>query len=313
MTQAAIKQAVDTRRPDYAATPGLVWDEPLAARTAWRVGGKAERFYRPADAAALATFLRALPASEPLYWLGLGSNTLARDGGVRGTVICLTGMAQEVERRGDHDVYVSAATPCAKVARTTADWGLGGAEFLAGIPGTVGGALAMNAGAWGAETWRIVERAEIVNRRGEIETATAVRLKPAYRHVELPAGSCFLGAHLRLAATERGAARRRIRELLRRRAQTQPTGRLSCGSVFKNPDKDHAGRLLEACGLKGHAIGGAMISDKHANFIVNTGRATATEIESLIDYARAAVREKFRVDLKTEVKIIGEPAARIRH
>ena len=296
MTQAAEQQQA------------LSLNEPMAKHTSWRVGGLADRFFRPADPAALGGFLRATPQPEPLYWLGLGSNVLVRDGGLRGTVICLTGLAHSIERQADGGVYVGAATPCAKVARATAAWGLGGAEFLAGIPGTVGGALAMNAGAWGAETWRIVERAETLDRQGRLETNPAAAFQPAYRRVSLPPDRCFTGAYLRLAAADRGAAQERIRELLRRRAESQPGGQISCGSVFKNPRNDYAGRLLEACGLKGHAIGGAVISDKHANFIINNGEATAADIEALIDYARAAVRERFQIELAPEVKIIGEAA-----
>ena len=286
--------------------PGLAYDEPMAARTAWRTGGKADRFYRPVDTEALAAFLRAVPESEPLYWIGLGSNLLVRDGGIRGTVISLTGMKHIMERRPDGEVYISASVPCAKVARMTAQWGLGGAEFLAGIPGTLGGALAMNAGAWGSETWQIVERAETVNRQGEINTRRPSKFKPAYRKVTLEAGSCFTGAYLRFTETDSEAAKRRISELLRRRASSQPSGQLSCGSVFKNPENDYAGRLIEACGLKGHIIGGAVISNRHANFIINIEKATAADIENLVKHARAAVREKFDIDLVPEVKIIGE-------
>ncbi|MGI9230007.1 MAG: UDP-N-acetylmuramate dehydrogenase [Gammaproteobacteria bacterium] len=281
-------------------------DEPMAARTSWRAGGKADQFYLPADTDELIALLHALPEQEQLYWMGLGSNLLVRDGGVRGTVICLTEMPHLIEQQADGSIYLSAATPCAKVARTTAARGLGGAEFMAGIPGTVGGALAMNAGAWGTETWQIVERAEMINRQGVVSVSPATDFKPAYRQVETATDGWFTGAYVRLAETDSGVAQQRISDLLKERAASQPLGKFSCGSVFRNPDNDHAARLIEACGLKGHAIGGAVVSEKHANFIVNTGQATAADIESLIDHIRSVVNDKFNIDLIPEVKIIGE-------
>lgn len=286
----------------------LLHQEPLARHTSWRVGGPADSFYMPADLADLAQFLMQLPDTEPVVWLGLGSNVLIRDGGVRGTVIATSGTLVALTLLTPDIVRAEAGVPCAKVARFCANKGLVGAEFLAGIPGTMGGALAMNAGAFGTETWQRVAKVETIDRRGCVRRRSPQEFKVAYRHVEGTVGEWFAAAHLRLEAGDTNISRARIKELLEQRNTKQPTGVPSCGSVFRNPVGDFAGRLVEACGLKGYCIGGACVSDKHANFIINTGTATAEHIEQLIDYVRQQVRAQRGVDLIPEVHILGERA-----
>ena len=281
-------------------------NEPMSRHTSWKVGGPADRFFVPADEDDLAGFLAALPGAEPVTWVGLGSNVLVRDGGIRGAVIATTGMQDRLEVLPDNTLRASCGTACAKVARVSARCGLTGAEFMAGIPGSVGGALAMNAGAFGAETWDIVERVELLNRSGTRMERAAARFDTGYRRVELAADEWFLSALLRLQQDADGMAPTRIKELLAKRAETQPTGRFSCGSVFRNPEGDFAGRLVEQCGLKGFAIGNAVVSDKHANFIINRGKASAADIEALITHVQTTVARMTGVRLVPEVRIIGE-------
>lgn len=282
-------------------------DEPMARHTTWRVGGPADRFYRPADRDDLAAFLRQVPDDEPLLWCGLGSNLLVRDGGVRGTVIFLQGGVDTLERLPGNRVHADCGVACAKVARFAARQGLVNAEFLAGIPGTMGGALAMNAGAFGGETWQVVEAVETVDRVGVLRERSPREYAVGYRSVHGPGDEWFVGCRLHLATGDADAAMARIRDLLGRRAATQPMGRPSCGSVFRNPDGDHAARLIEAAGLKGHRRGGAVVSEKHANFILNEGDATAADIEGLIDDVQQRVREHAGVLLQPEVRVAGEP------
>jgi len=286
----------------------LQFDEPLARHTSWRVGGPADRFYRPADKEDLAAFLQSLPPGEPVTWLGLGSNVLVRDGGVRGTVIGTQGRLNAIELLEGDRLRAGAGAACAVVARTAARAGLGGAGFLAGIPGTVGGALAMNAGAFGGETWRIVVAVETVDRAGVLRRRGPEDFAVGYRSVRGPVGEWFVEGEFQCGAADVAAEQQRIRDLLARRAATQPTGLPSGGSTFRNPEGDHAARLIEAAGLKGFRIGGAEVSPKHANFVINAHGASAADIEALIAHMRATVAERFGVDLVTEVKLIGEPA-----
>ena len=283
----------------------LLWDEPLAGYTSWRVGGPARRLYKPADRDDLVAFIGQLDPGEPLLWLGLGSNLLVRDGGFDGTVIltqgCLDGLALR-----DDGLWAEAGASCARVARFAARQGLCGVEFLAGIPGTLGGALAMNAGAFGGETWRDVAEVETVDRAGRVRRRPRSDFEPGYRRVEGPKGEWFLSALFRLPAGDTAGAQAAMRELLAQRAERQPIGLPSCGSVFRNPEGDYAARLIEAAGLKGLRIGGACVSEKHANFIINTGGASAAEIESLIRRVREAVRAASGIELQTEVRIVGE-------
>ncbi len=285
----------------------LRFDEPLARHTSWRVGGVARRFYRPADAEDLAAFLRELPADEPLLWLGLGSNLLVRDGGFAGTVIALKGRLDTIDIDGEV-LHAEAGASCARIARQAARAGLTGAAFLAGIPGTLGGALAMNAGAFGGETWPVVRAVRTIDRAGVLRRRLPADYRVGYREVAGPAGEWFVGAELQLRPGDVAAEQAAIRGLLERRAATQPTGLPSAGSTFRNPPDDHAARLIEAAGLKGYRIGGAEVSPKHANFLINTGEATAADIEALIAHVRDEVERRFGVRLQTEVHIVGEPA-----
>ncbi len=282
--------------------------EPLARYTSWHVGGPADRLYRPADVDDLAAALASLPADEPVFWLGLGSNVLVRDGGIRGTVIVTRQLLQAMEFLGRGRVRAEAGVACARLARFCAQHDLVGAEFFAGIPGTVGGALAMNAGAWGGETWPQVEAVETVDRAGVLRERPPEDFRFGYRSVEGPAGEWFVAARFAFEAGDGEAARRRVRELLAERGRAQPTGVRSCGSVFRNPPGDHAARLIEAAGLKGTRIGGAGVSEKHANFIINHGDASAADIEALIERVRDAVEQASGVRLEPEVRVVGEPA-----
>lgn len=283
-------------------------NESLARHTSWRVGGAARRYYEPADLADLAAFLRSLPVEEPLLWLGLGSNLLVRDGGFRGTVISTAGALAELEQVDENTVRAQAGVTCAKLARFCAQRNLGDAEFFAGIPGTVGGALAMNAGAFGGETWPLVVQVETLDRRGELRMRPPEGFEIAYRSVKGPRGEWFVAGHFRLGKGAGAASQQRVKELLERRNQTQPTHQPSGGSTFRNPPGDHAGRLIEAAGLKGRCRGGACVSEKHANFIVNTGSATAADIEALMMEIKEAVRQAHGIDLIAEVHIVGESA-----
>ena len=284
----------------------LLKHEPMSAHTTWRVGGPADRFYKPADLQDLQCFLATLAVDEPVYWVGLGSNLLVRDGGIRGTVIYTTNLLAAMNVEGNQRLRVEAGVPCAKVARFCARNGLVGAEFLAGIPGTMGGALAMNAGAFGGETWKKVVAVETVDQQGRLHRRSPEEYEIGYRHVSGPEGEWFVAAELQLDEGETQAGQQQIRELLDKRGASQPTKEANAGSVFRNPSGDYAARLIEACGLKGRCIGGACVSEKHANFIINTGSATATEIEALIGEVAAIVKQEKNVDLETEVRIIGE-------
>jgi UDP-N-acetylmuramate dehydrogenase len=289
--------------------------EPMSRHVTWRAGGAAERAYLPADLADLQVFLRRQPAHEPIHFVGLGSNLLVRDGGLRGTVVFThraLGRAHLDPERCE--ITAEAGVACPKLARIAAVNGWGGGEFLAGIPGTLGGALAMNAGCYGAETWDVVARVRTLDRSGRTRERLTAEYEIAYRSVALKAiedrhkhdEEWFVAATLRFARGDSGAVRQRIKDFLARRIATQPLGEPNAGSVFRNPPGDYAARLIEACGLKGHRIGGALISPKHANFIVNPGGARAADIEALIDRARRAVHERFGIDLECEVRIIGE-------
>jgi UDP-N-acetylmuramate dehydrogenase len=287
-------------------------DVPLARYTSWRCGGAGDRVYIPADRDDLAAFIARLPAGEPLTAIGLGSNLLIRDGGVRGTVIVLHA-ALDALRLSGRTIYAEAGVPSPKVARFAATHGFAGAEFLAGIPGTLGGALAMNAGCYGGETWHHVVRVEVVTRGGAVLVRPASAYSTGYRSVRRADGSrpddIYTAAWLAFPEGDGTAARERIGELLKKRIATQPLNLPNAGSVFRNPPGDHAARLIESCGLKGHVVGGARVSEKHANFIVNPeGRAKAADIEAIIAHVRKTVRERTGVDLEPEVEIIGEHA-----
>jgi UDP-N-acetylmuramate dehydrogenase len=290
--------------------------EPMARHVSWRAGGTAARAYWPADVDDLAAFLRSISAAEALYFVGLGSNLLVRDGGVRATVVFTHWALRQISvlSTGENNItiYAEAGIASPKVARFAALHGAEGAEFLAGIPGTVGGALAMNAGCYGGETWDIVESVRTMDRCGVVRQRAASEFKIGYRSVTGLGKEAFVAATFRIPHSNDEKAseksRNKIKALLAKRIASQPLQQPNAGSVFRNPPNDHAARLIEACGLKGARIGGAEISRKHSNFIVNTGDASATDIEALIDLVQKNVHEKFDVELEREVRIIGERA-----
>jgi len=299
-------------------------NEPMHKHTSWRTGGPADRAYFPRDLKDLARFVHTIPKDEPVYVLGLGSNVLVRDGGLRGTVVFTHGALSEIRletgEKGQPIVYAEAGVASPKVARFAATHDLRGGEFLAGIPGTVGGALAMNAGCYGSETWEVVNAVLCVKHDGELVRRTPVDFEIGYRHVAARsdpnadhapsaptrAEEWFVAAWFEFSAGNGAQSRRVIRDLLQRRIATQPLDQPNAGSVFRNPPGDYAARLIESCGLKGFAIGGAMVSPKHANFIVNAGGAKAADIESLIERVQQTVWERCHVRMEQEVRIIGE-------
>ena len=285
----------------------VLHDVPMAKHTSWHVGGPADLFFTPRDAMDLAAFLRQLPPEVPLLWVGLGSNLLVRDGGIRGAVISTHGALGALERLNATRIQAEAGVPCARIARQCVKWGLGPAEFFAGIPGTLGGALAMNAGAWGEETWSHVVEVDVLDRHGARHTRKAADYDIGYRSVKGPADEWFIGARLEFERKP-GVNTEAIRELLDKRKQTQPIGEWSCGSVFTNPPGDHAARLIESAGLKGFRIGDASVSGKHANFIINHGNARAADVEALIHHVQSTVAQVHGIALTTEVRIVGVSA-----
>ena len=283
----------------------LSYDEPMSRHTSWRIGGTADVFFRPASVTELTDFLAGLGKGQDILWIGLGSNLLVRDGGVRGVVICTLDLASRIKRLNDGRVSVGSGVPCAALARQCTRWQLGPAAFFAGIPGTVGGALAMNAGAFGGETWDSVESVDTLDRSGRLRARARSDFLVGYRSVAGVSGEWFLGATLALSS-DPAADMSQLAEMRRRRDRTQPLGVRSCGSVFRNPPGDFAARLIEASGLKGRRVGDAMVSDKHANFIINRGRATARDVERLIGEIRHRVEADTGVVLELEVRVVGE-------
>ncbi len=281
-------------------------DEPMSRHTSWRVGGPAEIFFKPADLEDLSQFLQQLDAATPVFWMGLGSNLLVRDGGMSGVVIAAAGVFNDLERVDDQIVRAGVSVPCTKLARQCIRWGFGPSEFFAGIPGTVGGALAMNAGAHGGETWERVRQVKTIDRFGVIRDRRPADYKIAYRSVTGPTDEWFVEATFGFDPGV-NASMDTLKTMLDRRKTTQPLGLPSCGSVFRNPPGDHAARLIEAAGLKGYRIGGAEVSKKHANFIINRDEASANDVESLIQYVQDTVTKVHGVDLVHEVRIVGRP------
>ena len=280
----------------------------LARYTSWKVGGLADVLYRPADIIDLRNFLMTLDEEVQITWLGRGTNVLVRDGGIRGVVILLQTGIDQIEFLEGTKVRAEVGVSCAKLARFCSEKNLVGAEFLAGIPGTVGGALAMNSGAYGSETWDFVEHVKTINRFGQIQKRSSKDLKVGYRSVKGLENEWFLSAEFSFVEGDGAIARGKIRELLNKRNASQPVGNQSCGSVFRNPENDFAARIIDTCHLKGTSIGGAQVSTKHANFIINAGDATAQDIEELIIKVRRTVEKECGVSLEPEVRIIGEAA-----
>ncbi len=282
----------------------LSYDEPMSRHTHWRVGGPARLFFVPADRSDLSDFLRSLDPSLAVFFIGLGSNLLVRDGGIDGAVVAL-GRAFRQLRQQVSRVEAGARVPCTALAKACLSWELGSAEFFAGIPGTVGGALAMNAGAFGGETWDSVVSVQTIDRGGVEHTRSRDEYRPGYRQLAGPEGECFLAAHFEF---ESGPQAGKLRSLMAERRRRQPLNLPSCGSVFRNPPGGFAGQLIEQAGLKGLREGAAEVSPKHANFIVNHGAASASDIERLILRVQARVREASGVTLHPEVRILGGPS-----
>lgn len=287
----------------------LLEDEPMARYTSWRVGGPAERLYLPSDREDLLAFLAQLPSQELLHWIGLGSNLLVRDGGLRGTVVCLHRSLDGLEQPSEDVLQAEAGLHCARLAKFCERNGLAGLGFMAGIPGTVGGALAMNAGAWGGETWPAVIEAEVALRGGGTRWLARDTVDFGYRHVALPDDALgFIAARFAVTPDNDGSQAAATRTQLARRKATQPVGRPSAGSTFRNPPGDFAARLIEAAGLKGYAIGGARVAEQHANFLLTEAGATAADVEALIGHVQATVAERTGIRLEPEVRIVGEPS-----
>lgn len=280
-------------------------NEPMSKHTSWRVGGPADEYYMPADLSDLQQYMRTLSAQTPLTWVGLGSNMLVRDGGIRGVVIAPLGGLKELKIDDQGRVYAECGLSNSRVARFCQKHQLSGADYLAGIPGTIGGALTMNAGAFGNETWNLVEEVTMVNRQGELINRPPEDFEINYRHVRLPVDEWFVAVRFRLM--EKDAEQNSdIKQLLQKRNESQPIGLPSCGSVFKNPPGRHSAELIENAGLKGYCLGEACISEKHANFIISNADTRACDIEALIGFIRETIKQKFDVILETEVRIVGE-------
>ena len=290
---------------DRSFKGNLMFDEPMSKHTSWRLGGPADQYYIPADLIDLQYFLAQLEPGIEILWVGLGSNLLVRDGGFRGVVIAPLNSLRELRLEPGGLLYAESGISCARLAKFCHKQGLDGADFFAGIPGTIGGALAMNAGAFGGETWAMVEQVVMIDRAGNLIERCPAEFEVKYRHVGLPRQEWFAAGKFRLAARAPGVPSN-IRQLLQQRNATQPIGLPSCGSVFKNPEGKHAAQLIEAAGLKGYCLGSACVSEKHANFIISNSDTTASDVEALIEHIRDTVASQFGVSLEPEVRIVGE-------
>ncbi len=281
-------------------------EEPMSRHTSWKTGGNADYYYIASDLNDLTKFISKLPDSIPITWVGLGSNLLVRDGGIHGVVISTSGLFNELKNLTETEIFIGAGVSCAKAANFSARSGLEGIEFLAGIPGTIGGALAMNAGAYGGEIWSYVKEVETINREGIRKIFGKDKFDISYRSVSIPKNEWFIACKMGLEISTSSIVSGRIKKMLGKRADEQPLGKLSCGSVFRNPPKKYAAELIDKCGLKGKRVGGAIVSEKHSNFIINTGNATSLDIEQLIEFIQKSVYKKYAIKLIPEVRIIGE-------
>jgi UDP-N-acetylmuramate dehydrogenase len=285
----------------------LLFDEALAAFTWLRVGGPADVIFLPEDETDLAGFLRGLDASVPVTAIGVGSNLLVRDGGVEGVVIRLARAFARIEARGAGRIFAGAAVLDANLARAAGKAGIAGLEFYRGVPGAVGGACVMNAGCYGAETTDVLVEAYAIDRAGERVVLTNAQMNFSYRRSQ-PAAErdlIFTGALFEGRGDDPSAIEARMDEITARREATQPIREKTGGSTFKNPPGDSAWRLIDAAGWRGRPHGGAKFSDQHANFLINTGEATAADLEGLGETVRAEVKAKFGVALEWEIKRIG--------
>jgi len=284
----------------------LVADAPLGPQTWFRTGGPAEVLFRPADVEDLASFLAALPADVAVTVLGVGSNLLVRDGGVKGVVIRLMRGFTAIAVEG-HEVVSGAGALDLNVALTARDHALAGLEFLSGIPGTIGGAVAMNGGAYGGELAQVLVSAEAVDRSGAVHRVDSADLGFSYRHSTAPADWIFTSARLRATPGDQLAIARRIAEIDAARTESQPRSRTG-GSTFVNPEGHKAWELIDRAGCRGLRVGEAQVSEKHCNFLINLGSATAADIEALGEEVRRRVLAQSGVRLEWEIRRIGEPA-----
>jgi len=287
----------------------VLFDVPMREYTTFQTGGNAQAMYRARDLEGLRNMVTFLVGEGIAYFLiGRGSNLLVRDEGFDGVAIILDGSLASIEAITGVEPSVQAGAGLA--VRTLVDFcterGLAGVEFMAGIPGTLGGAVVMNAGSWGQEIGDIVREITVLTMGGTVERRDGNSLTYKYRGLDLSLGDIIVGAKLSLGLDDPGAIRGRVRSYLNRRKERFPLDMPSAGSVFKNPEGDSAGRLIEAAGLKETVIGGAMISPKHANFIVNTGTSSASDIVALMDLARRKVKEMFNIQLVPEIKVVGK-------
>ena len=280
-------------------------NESMAKHTSWGIGGCADLFYSPKSREDLVSFLSSVDPNLPITWIGKGTNILVRDAGIRGVVISTKSFLKEIEKTSKYLYKVEAGVACVELALFCQKNGIGPAAFFSGIPGSIGGALTMNAGSFGMETWDLVKEVEVINEKGDISFLEKESFDIAYRTVTFPFRLWFLSCSMSLSSDEQ-TTKDNLIELRNQRIKTQPLSEDTCGSVFKNPPGNFAGALIEGSGLKGFKIGSASISEKHANFIVNEGGATARDIENLINHTRQVVKKNYDIDLQPEVRIMGE-------
>ena len=280
------------------------YNELLSKHTAWKVGGPADIFFTPQNRDDLSNFLKSNHGKQ-ITWLGNGTNVLVRDGGIRGAVISTKKSIDKINMETKNSCRVEAGASCMDLALFAEKNQLGPAAFFSGIPGSIGGALTMNAGSFGMETWDLVKEVEVINEKGDISFIAKESFDIAYRTVTFPFRLWFLSCSMFFSSDEE-TTKDNLIELRNQRIKTQPLSEDTCGSVFKNPPGNYAGALIEESGLKGFKIGSASISEQHANFIVNEGGATAHDIEHLINHTRQVVKKNYDIDLQPEVRIMGE-------
>ena len=294
---------LDKNKEQFSSGSVLLENELMSKYSTWRCGGRAKLFFQPKTKNDVSIFLKSYSGCDQITWLGLGSNTLFMDDVVDATIIATSPNLSEFHWSTQDTLYAECGVTCSRVAKEAAKKCWGGLEFLAGIPGVLGGALTMNAGAHGSEIWSFVSAVEVIDRKGTQFVLNAKDYSPSYRSIDGPE-LWFLGAWLKFNQKASNGTEK-IRSLLEKRKLTQPTGSSTCGSVFKNPEGGYAGRMIDECGLKGYRIGDAQISEIHANFIVNRGNASAYQILELIKLAREEVKRKFHIELQTEICQVG--------
>ena len=281
-------------------------DVELKKFNSWKVGGTAEQFLICDEKDTLASFIKQKKIKLPMTFVGLGSNLLVRDGGIKGTVIVMNGGLRKINN-DENLIYTEAGVSCSKLSKFSAKEGLANSAFFSGIPGTVGGALFMNAGCYGSETWDYVQKVLMINLNGDQIERKKSDFQISYREVKNSnKDEYFLAAWFKFPKGNKDKAENEIKELLAHRKNTQPLDWPTAGSTFRNPKDNFAAKLIEDCGLKGYQIGGAQVSEKHANFIINLGNASALDIEKIIIYIQKVVYEKTNIQLLREIKIIGE-------